>query len=254
MDYNARYYDPWLGRFVSADTVVPEYANPQAWNGYSYALNNPLRYVDPTGHQDEPTWWEKIKRAISQLLDIARRQYPDSGYETCGVFGCQTLQGPPQQVLLIGPQEAEHLRQIAQIADQAERVAKLASIFEGTLSAEGDELYTEQNINLTEEHLNRPELDALDQDWAPYNKGMVERQRAISRGEIEATQYDTNWMRHELMEKDLMDAGISYDAAHQQANQLLGVEGDWDLWPTEIIEEYRPWLVGPAWEEPLQNR
>ncbi len=127
MDYNARYYDPGLGRFVSADPVVPEPGNPQAWNRYSYGLNNPLRYVDPTGHQDEPTWWEKLKRAISQLLDIARRRNPDTGYDTCGVFGCQTLQGPPQQVLLIGPQEAEQLRQLAQITDQAERLAKFTS-------------------------------------------------------------------------------------------------------------------------------
>jgi RHS repeat-associated protein len=41
MDYNARYYDPWLGRFVSADTVVPEYTNPQDLNRYSYVRNNP---------------------------------------------------------------------------------------------------------------------------------------------------------------------------------------------------------------------
>jgi RHS repeat-associated protein len=49
--YGARYYDPALGRFISADTVVPEPGNPQALNRYSYVLNNPLRYVDPTGHQ-----------------------------------------------------------------------------------------------------------------------------------------------------------------------------------------------------------
>ncbi|MEJ2556516.1 MAG: RHS repeat-associated core domain-containing protein, partial [Anaerolineae bacterium] len=50
MDYNARYYDPWLGRFVSADTVVPEAGNPQDWNRYSYAANNLLKFNDPSGH------------------------------------------------------------------------------------------------------------------------------------------------------------------------------------------------------------
>jgi len=48
--YNARYYDPQIGRFISADTVVPNPANPQAFNRYSYCLNNPLKYVDPSGH------------------------------------------------------------------------------------------------------------------------------------------------------------------------------------------------------------
>jgi hypothetical protein len=51
MDYNARYYDPGLGRFVSADTVVPQAGNPQALNRYSYVLNRPLQGGDPTGHQ-----------------------------------------------------------------------------------------------------------------------------------------------------------------------------------------------------------
>ncbi len=48
--YNARYYDPTLGRFLSADSIVPSPANPQSLNRYSYVLNNPLRYTDPTGH------------------------------------------------------------------------------------------------------------------------------------------------------------------------------------------------------------
>ena len=48
--YEARYYDAWLGRFVSADTIVPNPVDPQAFNRYAYVLNNPIRYNDPTGH------------------------------------------------------------------------------------------------------------------------------------------------------------------------------------------------------------
>src|SRR5437667_5692853 len=42
--YNARYYDPGLARFIQADTVIPDLGNPQSYNRYSYALNNPLKY------------------------------------------------------------------------------------------------------------------------------------------------------------------------------------------------------------------
>jgi RHS repeat-associated protein len=49
-DYNARFYDPYLNRFISADTIVPEPGNPQSFNRYSCVYNNPLKYTDPTGH------------------------------------------------------------------------------------------------------------------------------------------------------------------------------------------------------------
>ncbi len=49
--YGARFYSPKLGRFLSADTVVQNFANPQALSRYSYVLNNPIRYNDPTGHR-----------------------------------------------------------------------------------------------------------------------------------------------------------------------------------------------------------
>jgi RHS repeat-associated protein len=50
MYYNARHYNPVLGRFISADTIVPGPADPQALNRYSYVNNNPLYYTDPSGH------------------------------------------------------------------------------------------------------------------------------------------------------------------------------------------------------------
>ncbi|MER3448077.1 MAG: hypothetical protein C4291_15190, partial [Candidatus Dadabacteria bacterium] len=49
-DYQARFYDPLLGRFLSADTIVPGAGNPQALNRFSYVYNSPLRYIDPSGH------------------------------------------------------------------------------------------------------------------------------------------------------------------------------------------------------------
>ncbi|MBI3244234.1 MAG: RHS repeat-associated core domain-containing protein [Chloroflexi bacterium] len=51
--YGARFYSSKLGRFLSADTVVPDWKYPQSLNRYSYVYNNPLKYVDPTGHRTE---------------------------------------------------------------------------------------------------------------------------------------------------------------------------------------------------------
>jgi RHS repeat-associated protein len=56
--YNARYYNPTQGQFLSEDPSFltidaksPDLGDPQKLNSYSYALNNPLRYTDPDGKQ-----------------------------------------------------------------------------------------------------------------------------------------------------------------------------------------------------------
>ncbi|MDD2522296.1 MAG: RHS repeat-associated core domain-containing protein [Anaerolineaceae bacterium] len=50
--YNARWYDPQLGRFMQADTLVPlQVQGTQAFDRYAYVNNNPLRYTDPSGNR-----------------------------------------------------------------------------------------------------------------------------------------------------------------------------------------------------------
>jgi RHS repeat-associated protein len=50
-DMGARYFGSGLGRFITPDAFYKDshVADPQSWNEYAYARNNPLRYVDPTG-------------------------------------------------------------------------------------------------------------------------------------------------------------------------------------------------------------
>ena len=50
--FGARYYSGAQGRFLSSDGLVSKkewLTEPQRWNRYSYALNNPLKYFDPDG-------------------------------------------------------------------------------------------------------------------------------------------------------------------------------------------------------------
>jgi len=50
INYNARIYDPQLGRFLSADPTTEAPDDGQDWNRYSYVLNNPLAFTDPSGN------------------------------------------------------------------------------------------------------------------------------------------------------------------------------------------------------------
>jgi RHS repeat-associated protein len=55
LDYmHARYYSQYVNRFLSPDPVRGDPRRPQTWNAYTYALNNPMRFTDPTG-----LWWDE---------------------------------------------------------------------------------------------------------------------------------------------------------------------------------------------------
>ncbi len=55
--YGARYYDPGIGRFITRDLHSGRLANPQTLTRYTYCANNPLKYIDPDGHDYfKPEW------------------------------------------------------------------------------------------------------------------------------------------------------------------------------------------------------
>lgn len=71
MYYGARYYDPALARFITPDTVYD--AGTQGLNRYAYALNNPVRYNDPTGHASNPfaamfSGWKYLPEPIARVM------------------------------------------------------------------------------------------------------------------------------------------------------------------------------------------
>ena len=50
---NGRVYDPVIGRFISADPVIQSPFESQNFNRYTYVMNNPLKYTDPSGFVSE---------------------------------------------------------------------------------------------------------------------------------------------------------------------------------------------------------
>ncbi len=54
INMNGRLYDPKLHRFLQPDNFVQDPNNTQNYNRYSYVLNNPLSYTDPSGEQSTP--------------------------------------------------------------------------------------------------------------------------------------------------------------------------------------------------------
>jgi RHS repeat-associated protein len=55
INMNGRMYDPILGRMLSPDNFIQDADYTQSYNRYSYCLNNPLKYTDPSG--EKWNWW-----------------------------------------------------------------------------------------------------------------------------------------------------------------------------------------------------
>ncbi|MCH2558274.1 MAG: hypothetical protein MK005_13350 [Alcanivorax sp.] len=55
-----RIYDPTIGRFLSADPVVKGLDNAESYNRYSYVLNSPMSYTDPSGYSWLSDAWDDI--------------------------------------------------------------------------------------------------------------------------------------------------------------------------------------------------
>ena len=81
---NGRLYDPLLGRFLSPDPIVANPAHGQQWNLYSYAVNSPLSYIDPSGlSQCNP----------AQQSWCGGYGLPRSGWLGGGGYGTRTVTG-----------------------------------------------------------------------------------------------------------------------------------------------------------------
>ncbi len=63
---NGRIYDPTLGRFLQADPHIQAPKNSQNYNRYSYVLNNPLSYTDPSGY-----FFKKLGKFVKKYWRVA---------------------------------------------------------------------------------------------------------------------------------------------------------------------------------------
>ena len=83
---NGRLYDPVTGRMLQADPIVQDALNGQNLNRYSYVMNNPLAFTDPTGF----SWWTKTGRPIFRAVAAIAVAYMTGYYSyaegTQGVF------------------------------------------------------------------------------------------------------------------------------------------------------------------------
>ena len=146
--YNARYYkvvslsnrDPLIGRFISTDTVVQDYNNPQTLNRYSYCSNKPLRYTDPTGHG----WWSIITDISSIAFDVYQMakhpSWGNAGWLAMDIaLTCLPIVpagvGPLAKGVGKGIEVTEDVRKIERVAKDLDKTAEGVKLLEKTSDA-----------------------------------------------------------------------------------------------------------------------
>jgi RHS repeat-associated protein len=72
--YDARYYAPELGRFVQADTMIPDIGNEQSFNRYGYVCGSPVEFRDWSGNKGIGGLFGKIGNAITEGIKCAVSQ------------------------------------------------------------------------------------------------------------------------------------------------------------------------------------
>jgi RHS repeat-associated protein len=152
VDYmHARYYNGNLGRFLATDPsrVGVALQNPQSWNRYAYAQNNPVRYVDTNGRWPTATHAAIINGAFLGLHDAQRGVMRAASARVDSPFrGGQTADSAFQHGMRAWWQSAATARAAADnfIADNNRTAASLAKqgggITNAALDAFGTGLHT----------------------------------------------------------------------------------------------------------------
>ncbi len=85
INMNGRLYDPLVGQMLGTDPALQNPYNSQNYNKYSYVLNNPLKYTDPTG-------WYVVNNIDDPNFGTYRGGGLGAGYSNWNDYGSQMAQ------------------------------------------------------------------------------------------------------------------------------------------------------------------
>jgi len=100
INMNGRVYDPLLARFLNADPFIQDNTDAQNYNRYSYVLNNPTKYTDPSGYvytnydlqrriqeESERNLNHDLMMSVEALYQMGKERVESEAFERGGSLG-----------------------------------------------------------------------------------------------------------------------------------------------------------------------
>jgi RHS repeat-associated protein len=206
--YQSRWYDPLIGRFLAADTIVPQPQNPQNLNRYSYCGSNPLRFVDPSGHAGVDFWggggagagvglivalMQGAQQTMTQVQG-AVYQYGPVAAEITWLYGNQTIAAGDQ---------------ISQAVQNASQAGNTASSGGNPSNWDPNQFKFKDNSSLRS-HFEKHVVKSADEAW--------EEVLGVSRSQLEAARSDPGQLAR------LQDAYVQVGQQTSRASNYIGVQ------------------------------
>lgn len=234
LDYfGARYYSGTMGRFTSPDPLyldMRRLSDPQQWNLYAYARNNPLKYVDPNGMditvngnatdeylkrlQQDVSFQIQLNSQSSKVI-IVNKDGQALGKKELDALG-KGLKGGEKELFKAITDTKNHVT--------IETVQKDSGVFFGAFRGGGKNT------------VDASDLQALD---SPQNAGGFSGGQAVG---------------HETLEAYKASQGYGYDESHDYANKYFGGLGKPVGNGTPIFDAKGANLIGVTADFPVVGR
>jgi RHS repeat-associated protein len=175
MYYGARYYSPGYRVFVQPDTMLPDPYDPQALNRYSYCLNNPLRYTDPSGHIIDVAL--DLGFIGMDVVDIYNDPSDTWAWVAlgadvvCAVIPVATDGGLGVKALKKGVQETDNIGDLFKLLDNTADTGKVVG---NSIDNQFDDVarYIQENGKLPDNYLTKDEAKQL--GWVNKNGNLAD--------------------------------------------------------------------------------
>ncbi|MEK4297356.1 RHS repeat domain-containing protein [Paenibacillus sp. FSL R5-0914] len=138
----ARYYDPSIGRFINEDTYEGQINNPLSLNLYTYATNNPLMYIDPTGN-----WNEKL--GINYTINEMKNQWTSANTLSEKNYWANEAEKLRKQALQAGYSKADIMQSTDKMIPMKEIMKQANQTFPTLSAIQG---FTQDLSNYVENH------------------------------------------------------------------------------------------------------